>query len=112
MFDRETAAENAGQKLQRQINNLQSTLLEIAYIQKTEPTASALIKALKIKRDRQQQAIKATEQMIKIYSKQDPNQLTLTENAGTHETRTPAQETETKKDTNLPKGKHTPQNQR
>lgn len=95
MFDRETATENAGQKLQRQIDALQSTLAEIAYIQKTEPTASALIKALKIKRDRQQQAIKATEQLIKIYSKKDPNQLTLTENAGTHETRTPAQETET-----------------
>lgn len=91
MFDRESAAENAGQKLQRQIDALQSTLAEIAYIQKTEPTASALIKALKIKRDRQQQAIKATEQLIKIYSKTDPTQLSLTENAGTHETRTPAQ---------------------
>lgn len=93
MFDRETAAENAGQKLQRQIDALQSTLAEISYIQKTEPTASALIKALKIKRDRQQQAIKATEQLIKIYAKQDPNQLSLTENADTHVTRAPAQDT-------------------
>jgi len=77
MFDKETALENSREKLHRQQEALQSTLAEIEYIQKTRPELAGAIKALKVKRDRQALAIKATEQLIELYATPDPRQLTI-----------------------------------
>lgn len=69
MFDKDYAVEQAQQKLARQQDALKTTLTQIDHIQQVEPTAVALLKALRIKRDRQAAAIKATEELIAIYSK-------------------------------------------
>jgi len=79
MFDPKYAVEQAQQKLARQQDGLKTTLTQIDHIEKVEPTAVALIKALRIKRDRQAAAIKATEQLIQVYTKPDPAQLELAE---------------------------------
>ena len=68
-FDKAKALENAQRKLTTQQATLKQTLDEIDYVTKASPTAHALIKDLRRKRDRQQAAVEATEQMIALYSK-------------------------------------------
>lgn len=68
MFDRLKALENAQRKLLGQQANLKSTLAELDYITKAKPDAAELIKIQRTKRDRQAHAIRATEQLIELYS--------------------------------------------
>lgn len=79
MFDREKALEYAQKKLARQQETLQQTLAEIDHIQTVKPNAAALIAMLKTKRDRQAQTIKATEELIEVYSEltADPAQIDI-----------------------------------
>lgn len=70
MFDKQKAVDNANKKLARQQDALKQTLAEIEHIQKIRPSAAALISMLKTKRDRQATAIKATEELIAVYTEE------------------------------------------
>jgi len=77
MFDKQKALENAQRKLATQQASLKQTLDEIDYVEKNAPNATALIKSLRVKRDRQTNTIAATEQTIELYAKPDPAQLDI-----------------------------------
>jgi len=70
MFDRTKAVENANKKLARQQETLQQTLAEIEHITKVRPNATALLNMLRVKRDRQESAIRATNEIIEVYNDQ------------------------------------------
>lgn len=67
MFDKVKALENARKKLTRQNETLKHTLDELDHITKVAPTATALITAVRTRRDRQATAVKATEQLVALY---------------------------------------------
>jgi len=72
MFDKSKALENAHKKLQRQQEALRFTLAELEVISRQKPGASALISTFRVKRDRQALAIKATEELIELYTLEEP----------------------------------------
>lgn len=55
--------------LEKQTQALQGTLLEISHLEKVAPNAAQLLMQLRTKRDRQQNALKATQQYIDILNK-------------------------------------------
>jgi len=68
MFDKDKALQAARRKLANQKRTLQETLDQIDYIVTTKPELANAIGLLKVKRDRQALAIRATEELITIYS--------------------------------------------
>lgn len=85
MFDKNKSRERAQKNLARQEEALKITLNEIDFIMKKNPSATALIDALRVKRDRQAHAIAGTKQLIELYS-DDPSQ---TEIPGTEKKKAP-----------------------
>lgn len=75
-FDKQKAFEQATAKLATQEKLLKATLDEITYVEREAPELVKMLKSLRTKRDRQQDAIEATKQTIELY-KPDPNQLAL-----------------------------------
>lgn len=83
MFDKQKSLQHAQQKLTRQQEILKQTLAEIEHIENVKPGAASLIKMMRTKRDRQATAIKATEELIELYTEPDPRQIEIQQPAKT-----------------------------
>jgi len=75
-FDKQKALQDAARKLRRQQEILKQTLAQIDFIESKNPLAGNLLAQLRRNRDRQNLAVKATEELIEFY-KPDPAQLPL-----------------------------------
>lgn len=85
-MDKKKAAEKASNKLANQRFTLKQTLEEIEFVEKNasrataddDKRANALLKTLYVKRNRQAEAIRATECLIELYGTlPDPSQLEI-----------------------------------
>lgn len=68
MFNKQKALDTARANLARQQATLKETLDELDFVQSAKPSAIALITKLRVKRDRQANLVKSTEDTIELYS--------------------------------------------